>query len=77
LVRGYERRGATYSDRVLLERAALVERLKKKQRVAVGARVKLMASTFDVTAEVRYEAGRDVVTSAAEGAQDKLNAPLF
>jgi hypothetical protein len=77
LVRGYERRGATYSDRVLLDRVTLIERLQKKQRVAVGTRVKLMASTFDIKAEVQYAAGRDAVTSATDGAQDQLDAPLF
>jgi len=77
LVRGYDRRGATYSDRVLLDRAALIERLQKKQRVAVGTRTEYVASTFEVKAEVRYEAARDVVTSAMDGAQDKLDAPLF
>jgi hypothetical protein len=77
LVRGYERRGATYSDHVLLDRVELVERLQKKQRVAVGARVEYMASTFDPKAEVRFDSARNVVTSTTADSQDKLDAPLF
>ena len=33
LVRGYELRGVTYSDRVLLDRNTLVERLKEGKKI--------------------------------------------
>ena len=40
LVRVYERRGATFSDRVLLSRQALLDRLKKGKKFVVGEGVK-------------------------------------
>ena len=48
IVRAYERRGATFSDRVLLERKTLLERLQKGQQYLTGMRVELRASTFIV-----------------------------
>ena len=42
LVRAYERRGATFSDRVLLDRAALLDRLKKGKRFVTGQRTELL-----------------------------------
>lgn len=47
LVRGYELRGVTYSDRVLLDRATLLERLKKGKKFIVGQRKEYWASTFE------------------------------
>ena len=46
VVRAYERRGATFSDRVLLERRTLLERLQKGQQYLTGSREELRASTF-------------------------------
>jgi hypothetical protein len=46
VVRAYERRGATFSDRVLLERSTLLERLQKGQQYLTGSREELRASTF-------------------------------
>lgn len=45
-VRAYERRGATFSDRVLVERKTLLERVKKGQQYVTGTREELRASTF-------------------------------
>jgi len=47
-VRAYERRGATFSDRVLLDRKTLLERVQKGQQYVTGAREELRASTFKV-----------------------------
>ena len=47
-VRVYERRGATFSDRVLLDRKTLLERLKDGQQYVIGSREELRASTFKV-----------------------------
>lgn len=46
IVRVYERRGATFSDRVLLDRKTLLERLKGGQQYVIGSREELKASTF-------------------------------
>ncbi len=45
-VRAYERRGPTWSDHVLLDRAALVARLKAGKRFYTGARQVFEASEF-------------------------------
>jgi len=78
LVRAYERRGATYSDHLLFDRANLVERLKAGKHFVVGTRQEFLASTFDVKAEVRYEAGKDVIASNGDASdRDSLIAPIF
>ena len=46
LVRAYERRGATFSDRVLVDRKTLLERLQKGKQYVIGTREDLKASTF-------------------------------
>ncbi len=46
IVRAYERRGATFSDRVLLERKTLLDRLQRGQYYLTGSREELRASTF-------------------------------
>jgi hypothetical protein len=52
-VRAYERRGPTWSDLVLLDRAALIQRLKARKRFFVGARREFWASEFDLRAPLR------------------------
>ena len=52
VVRAYEQRGATYSDRVLLERKTLLERLQKGQKFFTGSRQELHASTFKIAKPV-------------------------
>ena len=47
LVRAYVRRGVTYSDRVLLDRDTLVERLKEDKKFTTGRRKDYLASTFE------------------------------
>ncbi len=79
-VRGYERRGYTFSDRVLLDRKTLLERLQKGQQFVAGTRQDLMASTFTLSKPIllvkaddrEYIATKDNVT------KDELeNVPLF
>ncbi|HKY79322.1 MAG TPA: hypothetical protein VI688_07680 [Anaerolineales bacterium] len=52
-VRAYERRGPTWSDVVLLDRDALVQRLRQGKRFYVGSRREFWASEFDLTLPVR------------------------
>lgn len=52
-VRAYERRGPTWSDVVLLDRAALIQRLKARKRFHVGTRRELWASEFDLSTTLR------------------------
>jgi hypothetical protein len=48
LVRAYERRGVTFSDRVLLDRKTLLERLKAGKKFTTGQRKEFLASTFEI-----------------------------
>jgi hypothetical protein len=81
LVRLYERRGPTYSDRVLWTRAELLEKLKSKKKVALGVRKLFEASTFEIKGQLRVGRGRNgevIVTSKETGDRDLLEgSPLF
>jgi hypothetical protein len=46
VVRAFERRGATFSDSVILDRKTLLERLQSGKQYVIGAREELNASTF-------------------------------
>jgi hypothetical protein len=74
-VRAYQRRGATFSDCVLITRNELLEQLLKGEVVATGQRVHLMASTFTKPKSVHVapSANRFIITSGNPGsAQDSL-----
>ena len=74
-VRAYERRGATYSDHLLLKREALIQKLKAGKKYMAGSRTSLLASTFEVTSPVRLiKAGeREIlVTGDLQSSQDRL-----
>ncbi len=80
LVRAYERRGATFSDRELWTRAELVLRLKAGQKIVTGERTPLLASTFKVKSKVRLGSGRgrEVIVAGKEDCEhDLLDTPLF
>ncbi len=80
VVRGYERRGATFSDRILLDRKTLLERLKDGKRMVTGQRQEYLASTFEVGKPVKL-VGQDtkqVVTTLSEADHDELEGvPAF
>jgi hypothetical protein len=80
-VRAYERRGATFSDYVVISRAALIQKLRSGKKFVVGKRVPEMASTFDVTTSLRLSstAGKDVLVSDEDSSdQDHLpGVPVF
>lgn len=80
LVRLYERRGPTYSDHVLLDRAKLLERLRQGKRLFTGRRTPLLASTFELDNPVVLSGsnGDAVITTPGGEGQDKLeDVPLF
>ena len=80
VVRAYERRGATFSDHVLLNRKTLIERVGQGKRFVIGQRKKFMASTFDVSKPVRL-LGKDdqqIITTGNESERDELEGvPAF
>lgn len=80
LVRAYERRGTTFSDRVLLDRKTLLERLNDGKRFVTGQRKQYLASTFDVGKAVNLlgQDNNQVVTTLAQSSQDDLEGmPAF
>jgi hypothetical protein len=54
-VRGFERRGPAFSDRIILGRQDLISRLKGGKRIMTGRRVPQMAGTFEVGSPVQIE----------------------
>ena len=82
VVRAYERRGATFSDRILITRDDLVQRLKTGKRYVSGQRQPFLASTFHVGAPVRLldKKGKKYLATSEVPAGDADNlagVPLF
>jgi len=81
IVRAFERRGATFSDRVLVDRKELMERLKKGQKYLIGKRKELLASTFDLQEkplQVLNRDGREIISTRPDADHDELEqAPVF
>lgn len=81
LVRAYVRRGVTYSDRVLLDRDTLVERLKEGKKFITGQRKEFLASTFEFgkLLKVVNKNGGVVITTREEASQrDEVEeTPVF
>ncbi|HEX2996907.1 MAG TPA: hypothetical protein VHP14_18945 [Anaerolineales bacterium] len=81
VVRAFERRGSSFSDRVLLPRQEFLERLKKGQTYVVGKRRELLASTFEVQnkpVQVLERDGREIIATRPDADQDELEqAPVF
>ncbi len=81
LARGYERRGATYSDRVLFTRAGLLKLLRAGKKLAAGKRLPLLASTFEILAPITLSGARGsevIITREAPAGRDLLkDIPLF
>jgi len=79
-VRGYERRGFTFSDRVLLDRKTLLERLQKGQQFVAGTRQDLLASTFTLSKPILLVKAddREFIATKENVTKDELeNVPLF
>lgn len=79
-VRGYERRGFTFSDRVVFDRKTLIERLQKGLQFVSGSRQELMASTFTLSKPVLLVKAddREFIATNENATKDELeNVPLF
>jgi hypothetical protein len=76
-VRAYERRGFIWSDHILLNRAELVERLKKGEKFATGQRTRYLGSWLETGPIVRFD--RNIVSTVGqEGTRDLLTGvPIF
>ena len=74
LVRAYERRGATFSDRVLVDRKTLLERLQKGKQYVIGTREDLKASTFILGKPVMIvkQDDRELLATRENATRDEL-----
>jgi hypothetical protein len=63
MVRVYERRGAVFSDRVVLSREAFIRQLKAGKRYMVGERMLNLGSKFSITQPVHLilQDGRQMI----------------
>ncbi len=80
VIRGYQRRGPTFTDRILLDRKTLLERLKEGKHFVTGQRKEFLASTFDVgkPVQVLEQDGKQVVTTMPQAEHDELEGvPVF
>jgi hypothetical protein len=69
-VRAYLRRGAAWSDRVILQRDQLVREIKAGKKFMVGQRVVYMAGTFEVSSPIKLngQEGSEVLNSTLKPA---------
>ena len=80
VVRAYERRGAAFSDLLLLDRKELLERLKSGKRFVTGVRKQFWAGTFEEgkPLQVVTRDGKEYIVTSAEADRDNLEpAPVF
>jgi len=81
VVRTFERRGAAFTDRIMLDRQEFLNRLKKGKKYVVGKRKEFLAGTFEVQekpVQVVDRNGREIISTRAEADQDELEqAPVF
>lgn len=80
VVRAFERRGTAFSDRVMIERKELLDRLKDGKKFVVGKRTELMAGTFveGKAVQVVSRDGKDFISTSTQADHDELEqAPVF
>jgi hypothetical protein len=70
-VRTYKRRGAVWSDHVLLNRTELIEQLKNGKCFVTGARKAYLGSVFETGSVVRF-VDEHIVTEGLAAARDLL-----
>lgn len=79
-VRAYERRGTSFSDRVLIERKDLLERIKSGKKFMTGTRKELWGGTFDEGKPVQLvqRDGKEFIATRDGANQDELEqVPVF
>jgi hypothetical protein len=79
-VRAYERRGATFSDRVLIDRKDLLERIKNGEQFLTGTRREFWAGTFEEGKPVKLVSreGKDFISTRDGADHDELEqVPVF
>ena len=79
-VRAYERRGAAFSDRVLIDRKEFLELFKSGKKVVTGSRTHFMAGTFQEGKPVMVVSrdGKDFIVTRDGADHDELEqVPVF
>lgn len=79
-VRAYERRGAAFSDRILIDRKELLERVKGGKLYAIGTRTEFLAGTFETGKSVRVVSrdGKEYLSTRDQAEHDELEkTPVF
>ena len=79
-VRAYERRGASFSDRILIERKDLLERLKDGKQFLTGVRKEFWGGTFDEGKAVKVvnRGDKDFISTREGADRDELEeTPVF
>jgi len=80
VVRAYERRGATFSDRILINRKDLLERIQNGKQFLTGVRKEFWASTFEEGKSVKVVSsdGKDFLSTRDASDHDELEeTPVF
>jgi hypothetical protein len=80
MVRIYELRWLVYSDKILLSRAALLERLSQGKRFVTGQRKAYTGNLFETGKSVHLSGTSNVIITTKDqaGSQDFLaNVPVF
>lgn len=76
----YERRGASFSDRILIERKDLLERIKNGKKFLTGTRKEYWAGTFEAGKPVQVVSreGKDFISTRDGADHDELEqVPVF
>lgn len=79
-VRAFERRGSAFSDRVLIPRQNLLERLKDGKKFVLGQRKEFFAGTFETGKPVQVvsRSGKEFISTRGDAEHDELEqAPVF
>jgi len=76
----YERRGASFSDRILIERKDLLERIKSGKKFLTGTRKEFWAGTFEEGKPVQLvnRDGKEFIATREGADRDELEqVPVF
>jgi uncharacterized protein YjhX (UPF0386 family) len=80
MVRAYERRGASFSDHLLINRRDLLDRLKNGKKFVTGSRKELLASTFESGRAVQVVSrdAKEFISTRDAADRDELEqVPVF
>ena len=81
VVRTFERRGAAFTDRLMLNRHVFLNRIKKGKKYFVRRRMEFFAGSFEVEdkpVQVLERNGQEIISTRAGADNDELEqAPLF